>query len=130
MHRYLFLALALVLTACPSVQILEPAHDMAMENVKNLEANITETLKHYETLAKSHPDFEEDKDLQGLMDRINTVQEQMAIMTLYVLVVDQAVKGTQIDKEAFFKFLGEVPRLIEEGKIVWAEIEALIKGGE
>ena len=126
MYHYLLLAVALLLTACPSMEVLQPAHDMAVENVQNLDANIGEAMKHYLGLAKTHPTFVE-TDLPKLEERVATIAEQVAILVAYVVLVDQAIKGSEVDKDTYLGLLQELPKIIEEGTNIWAEIEAIFK---
>lgn len=127
--RYLLLALCLMLGACSGVAVLEPAHEMAVENQQNLDANIETLIEHFLRIARSHPDYELG-DEAALLDLTDTIREQAAISMAYIALIDAYIQGKDLDAEAFGNLLSDLPRLIEEGVDLWKEFQKLFGGEE
>jgi len=131
--RYLLLApilaVMLLMAGCPSVEVLEPAHDMAVENQQNLDANVETLITQFLDVARSHQDYEE-SDEEVLEALTSVIREQMDISTAYMALIDAFIKGKDLDADAFGRFLADLPGMIEEGVDIWEEFERLFGDSE
>jgi len=128
--RYLFLGLCLLLTACPSVEVLQPATEVAVENQQNLEKNVREMIKLYVQVVREHPDYDEAEDEAVLQEQIKAIVEQTAISTAFVALIDAYVKSNKVNPDAFLKILSRLDEIIEQGLNVWDEIQKLLSEEE
>ena len=119
----------LLLAACSSVEVLEPAHEMAIENQQNLEANISTLTDAFLKVAREHPAYEE-SDEQFLQDITRTVREQTGVASAYIALVGVYIKSRDINAQAFENLLKDIPTLVAEGKNLWDEIQALLNKKE
>jgi len=120
----------LLAVACTGVSVLEPAHDLAVENQHNLEANLQTIIQEYIRIAQSHPDYDPDIDGPIIEEQARILKEQAAISTAYLVLIDVYIKSKSIDEDTFEKALREIPRIISEGKNVWEELQSIIQEDE
>jgi hypothetical protein len=119
----------LLLAACSSVKVLEPAHTMAVENQQNLEANVSTLTDAFLKIAREHPAYEE-SDEQFLTAIVKTVKEQTAVASAYIALTGVYIKSRDIDAKAFENLLRDIPALVADGKNIWDELQALLNKEE
>ena len=126
-HYLMLLLVALACVGCSGVEVLEPAHELAVENQKNLESNVQEVLKQLLGIARSHQDYEAEKDEPVLEDMARTLTEQVAISTAYVALIGAYIDGKELDADAFRTFLQDIPDMVRDGVNLWDALQELLK---
>jgi len=122
--------IAAVCVGCASVEVLEPAHKMALENQRNFEDNLNTVLNEYARIARSHPDYEAEKDEPEIVKHITTLRGHLAIASTYIALVDAYINGCDINEETFQQALKQLPKMIIEGRKVLDDILRFIKEGK